>query len=165
MSIMRTKGQGYLVVNKNRFSGKAIITSTPISAGSWMANYYQPNQTQKNLNIDSNRKLVIQNYSKDLGSAVFWGWDVIAADEMDDVYLFQLKHRENSKLRIYITLGRELQVSDLENNLFLMYQCYVHDDDGDWHETFWLDSDKLNYKSFWDRIETIADKHHPLLPF
>jgi len=119
---MRTKGQGNLVVNKNRFSGKAIITSTPISAGSWMANYpismsswfntyYQQNQNQKNLNIDSNRKLVIQNYSKDLGSAVFWGWDVIAADEMDDVYLFQLKHRENSKLRIYITLGRELQVS------------------------------------------------------
>jgi hypothetical protein len=165
MSIMRTKGQGNLVVNKNRFSGKAIITSTPISAGSWFTNYYQQNQNQKNLNIDSNRKLVIQNYSKDLGSAVFWGWDVIAADEMDDVYLFQLKHRENSKLRIYITLGRELQVSDLENNLFLMYQCYVHDDDGDWHETFWLDSDKLNYKSFWDRIETIADKHHPLLPF
>ncbi len=165
MSIMRTKGQGNLVVNKNRFSGKAIITSTPISAGSWFTNYYQQNQNQNNLNIDSNRKLVIQNYSKDLGSAVFWGWDVIAADEMDDVYLFQLKHRENSKLRIYITLGRELQVSDLENNLFLMYQCYVHDDDGDWHETFWLDSDKLNYKSFWDRIETIADKHHPLLPF
>ncbi len=165
MSIMRTKGQGNLVVNKNRFSGKAIITSTPISMSSWFNNYYQQNQTQKNPNFDPNRKLVIQNYTKDLGSAVFWGWDVIAADEMDDVYLFQLKHRENSKLRIYITLGRELQVSDLENNLYQMYQCYMHDDDGDWHETFWLDSGDINYKTFWDKIETIVDKHHPLLPF
>lgn len=165
MSIMRTKGQGNLVVNKNRFSGKAIITSTPISWRSWMYNYYQQNQTQKNLNIDPIRKLVIQNYSKDLGSAVFWGWDVISADEMDDVYLFQLKHRENPKLRVYITLGRELQVSDLENNLFLMYQCYMHDDDGDWHETFWLDSDDINYKTFWDKIERLVDKHHPLYPF
>lgn len=165
MSIMRTKGQGNLVVSKNRFSGKAIITSTPISMSSWMHNYYQQNQNQKNLNIDPNRKLVIQNYAKDLMSAVFWGWDMILADEMDDVYVFQLMNRENIKLRVYITLGRELQVSDLENNLYQMYQCYMHDDDGDWHETFWLDSSDINYKKFWDKIETLVDKHHPLYPF
>lgn len=154
MSIMRTKGQG-----------KVIITSTPISAGSWFNNYYQQNQTQKNPNFDPNRKLVIQNYAKDLGSAVFWGWDVIQAVEMDDGYLFQLMNRENSKLRVYITLGRELQVSNLENNLYQMYQCYMHDDEGDWDETFWLDSGDINYKTFWDKIEKLVDKHHPLLPF
>ena len=165
MSIMRTKGQGNLVVNKNRFSGKAIITSTPISAGSWMANYYQPNQTQKNPNFDPNRKLVIQNYAKDLGSGVFWGWDIISADETDEYYLFQLSHRQDSKLRVYITLGRELQVSNLENNLYQMYQCYMHDDLGEWNETIWFDSTNLNHPLFWGRVETIVDKHHPLLPF
>ena len=108
---------------------------------------------------------MIQNYAKDLGSAVFWGWDVIQAVEMDDGYLFQLMNRENSKLRVYITLGRELQESDLENNLYQMYQCYMHDDEGDWDETFWLDSNDINYKTFWDKIEKLVDKHHPLLPF
>lgn len=153
MSIMRTKGQGNLVVNKNRFSGKVIVTSTPYGNNNFYDLYKMKN------------KLKIQNYAKDLGSGVFWGWDVISADEMDDVYLFQLANRENSKLRVYITLGRELQVSDLENNLYQMYQCYIHDDDGDWHETFWFDIDKLNYKSFWDTIEKLVDKHHPLYPF
>jgi hypothetical protein len=156
---MRTKGQGYVAINPNPKSGGWA------SAMGWAAKYYQQNQTQKNPNFDTIGKLVIQNYAKDLGSGIFWGWDVIAADELEDVYLFQLANRENSKLRIYITLGRELQVSDLENNLFLMYQCYVHDDDGDWHETFWLDSDNLNHKSFWDRIEKLVDKHHPIYPF
>jgi hypothetical protein len=108
---------------------------------------------------------VIQNYAKDLGSGVFWGWDVISADEMDDVYLFQLRNRENSKLRVYITLGRELQTSDLENNLYQLYQCYMHDDDGNWEERFWLDGKDINHKTFWGKIETIVDKHHPLYPF
>ena len=138
---MRTKGQG-----------KIIITSTPTGSN----NFYDLYKMEK--------KLKIQNYSKDLMSAVFWGWDMITADEMDDVYLFQLKNRENPKLRVYITLGRELQVSDLENNLYQMYQCYIHDD-GDWHETFWFDINTLNYKSFWDTIEKLVDKHHPLYPF
>ena len=148
------------------FRPHAIITSTPISMSSWFSNYYQQNQTQKNRSIDPIRKLVIQNYEKDLNTGVFWGWDVIAADEMDDVYLFQLRNRQNNKLRVYITLGRELQTSDFENNLCLMYQCYIHDDDGDWHETIWFDSNNLNHKSFWDRIETIVDKHMQTpLPF
>ena len=156
MSIMRTKGQG-----------KVILTGTP-KGGGWaasMASYYQQNQTQKNPNFDPNRKLVIQNYAKDLGSGVFWGWDIISADETDEYYLFQLKHRQDSKLRVYITLGRELQVSNLENNLYQMYQCYMHDDLGEWNETIWFDSTNLNHPLFWGRVETIVDKHHPLLPF
>jgi hypothetical protein len=151
---MRTKG-----------NGKVVLTSTPISAGSWMAKYYQQNQTQKFPNFDPIGKLVIQNYAKDLGSGVFYGWDVISADETDEHYLFQLRNRENSKLRVYITLGRELQTSDLENNLHQMYQCYMHDDDGDWDERFWLDANRINYKEFWRLIEKIVDKHYPILPF
>ena len=157
MSIMRNRGKGWLQ--------PCIVTSTPLSALSWAAKYYQQNLTQKNPNFDTIGKLVIQNYSKDLGSGVFWGWDVIAADEMDDVYIFGLRSRENSKLKIYITLGRELQTSDLENNLHQMYQCYMHDDDGDWEERFWLNANRINYKEFWGLVEKIVDKHHPLYPF
>ena len=159
MSIMRTKGMG-----------KVVLSSTPkgggwASAMGWAAKYYQQNQTQKNPNFDTIGKLVIQNYAKDLGSGVFYGWDVIAADEMNDVYLFQLQNRENSKLRVYITLGRDLQTSDLENNLYQMYQCYMYDDDGKWEEKFWLDANRINYKEFWRLIENIVDKHYPILPF
>jgi hypothetical protein len=156
---MRTKG-----------NGKVVLTSTPkgggwASAMGWAAKYYQQNQTQKNPNFDTNRKLVIQNYAKDLGSGVFWGWDVIAADETDENYLFQLRNRENGSLRVYITLGRELQVSDLENNLYQMYQCYIHDDLAQWDKRFWLDAKDINHKTFWGMIEKIVDGYHPLLPF
>jgi hypothetical protein len=156
---MRTKG-----------NGKIILTPTPKASGwasamGWAANYYQLNQTLKNPNFDTIRKLVIQNYAKDLDSGVFWGWDIISADETDEYYLFQLKHREDSKLRVYITLGRELQTSDLENNLHQMYQCYMHDDDGDWEERFWLNANRINYKEFWGLVERIVDRHHPLYPF
>lgn len=151
MSIMRTKGQGYLNPNP--------------SMSSWMYNYYQQNQNQKNLNIDPIRKLVIQNYSRDLTYAVFYGWDVIYADEMDDVYVFQLMYRTQPELKVHITLGRELQVSDLEHNLFLMYQCYIHNDEGDWSKTIWFDKNDLNYKTFWNTIESIVDEKYPLLPF
>ena len=155
MSIMRTKGQGYIN-----------ISSMPkVSMSSWFSNYYQQNQTQKNLNIDPIRKLVIQNYGRDLTYAVFYGWDVIAADETDEHYLFQLMYRAQPKLRVYITLGRELQVSDLEHNLFLMYQCYIHNDEGDWSKTIWFDKDDLNYKTFWNTIESVVDEKYPLLPF
>jgi hypothetical protein len=154
---MRGKGNGWLQ--------PCIVTSTPLSAGGWMARYYQQNLTQKNPNFDTIGKLVIQNYAKDLGSGVFWGWDVVAADEMDDVYIFGLRSRENSNLRIYITLSRELQTSDLENNLHQMYQCYMAGDDSDWEERFWLDANRINHKEFWGLIEKIVDKHHPLYPF
>lgn len=163
MSIMRTKGQGNLVVTKNRFSGKAIITSTPISMGSWFYNYYQQNQTQKNPNFDSNRKLVIQNYAKDLGSAVFWGWDVIAADETEDSYLFQVQNRSDNKLRVYITLGRELQYSELPYYPEMMYQCYIHDDEGHWNNRSWFRVHDITYKNFWELIEETITNHH--LPF
>jgi len=65
---MRTKGQGYVGTPKG--GGWA-------SAMAWAANYYQQNQNQKNPNFDTIGKLVIQNYAKDLGSGVFYGWDVM----------------------------------------------------------------------------------------
>jgi hypothetical protein len=154
MSIIRTKGQGYVTINPNPKSGGWAAS---------MAKYYQQNQTQKNPNFDTIGKLVIQNYAKDLGSGVFYGWDVIAADEMDDVYLFQLQNRENSKLRVYITLGRELQTSDLENNLHQMYQCYIHDDEGSWSSTQWFRGHDITYKNFWQVVEETITNHH--LPF
>ena len=143
MSIMRTKGMG-----------KVVLSATPKGVNHFKELY------------DMNTKILhIKNYDKDLMRGVFYGWDVISADEMDDVYLFQLRNRENSKLRVYITLGRELQTSDLENNLHQMYQCYMHDDDGDWEEKFWLDANRINYKTFWGLMEKIVDKHYPLYPF
>jgi hypothetical protein len=41
----------------------------------------------------------------------------------------------------------------------------MHDYDSDWEEKFWLDAKSINHKTFWGTIETIVDKHHPLLPF
>lgn len=156
MSIMRTKGQGLVT-----------ISSMPkVSMNSWFSNYYQQKQPQKKFpNIDPIRKLVIQNYNRDLTYAVFYGWDVIQADEMDDVYVFQLIYRTHPELKVHITLGRELQVSDLEHNLFLMYQCYIHNNEGDWSKTIWFDKDDLNYNTFWNTIESIVDEKYPLLPF
>ena len=153
MSIIQTKGQG-----------KVLLTGTPISAVSWMAKYYQQNQTQKNLNFDTIRKLVIQNYAKDLMSAVFWGWDIITASETEDSYLFQLANRENPKLRVYITLSRILQQPDIKYP-DEFYQCYIHDDAGEWSERIWLGTYSLNHKEFWGTIESIVDAHHPLYPF
>ena len=50
--------------------------------------------------------ITIQNYNKDLNQGVIYGWDIIAADETDDVYIFQLKNRKDNKLRVYVSLGR-----------------------------------------------------------
>lgn len=115
--------------------------------------------------IRMDKILTIQNYSKDLDMMVFWGWDVLSADELDGNYMFQLKHRKESKLRVYISLSRELQTSDREHNNNLMYQCYIHDDNGDWSEVTWFYGKDLTYKNFWKCIEEIVDKYHPLLPF
>ena len=115
--------------------------------------------------ITMDKILTIQNYSKDLDMMVFWGWDVLSADELDGNYMFQLKHRKDSKLRVYISLSRELQTSDREHNNDLMYQCYIHDDNGDWSEQTWFYGKDLTYKNFWKCIEEIVDKYHPVLPF
>ena len=115
--------------------------------------------------IRMDKILTIQNYSKDLDMMVFWGWDVLSADELDGNYMFQLKHRKDSKLRVYISLSRELQTSDREHNNNLMYQCYIHDDNGDWSEVTWFYGKDLTYKNFWKCIEEIVDKYHPVLPF
>ena len=115
--------------------------------------------------IRMDKILTIQNYSKDLDMMVFWGWDVLSADELDGNYMFQLKHRKDSKLRVYISLSRELQTSDREHNNDLMYQCYIHDDNGDWSEVTWFYGKDLTYKNFWKCIEEIVDKYHPVLPF
>jgi len=154
MSIIRTKGQGYVTINPNPKSGGWAAS---------MAKYYQQNQTQKNPNFDTIGKLVIQNYAKDLGSGVFYGWDVISADETDESYLFQLQNRTDNKLRVYITLGRELQYSELPYYPEMMYQCYIHDDDGSWSSTQWFRGHDITYKNFWQVVEETITNHH--LPF
>lgn len=156
---MRTKGGG-----ASANSPKVTPSPTPISASSWMANHYQQNQTQKNPNFDTINKLVIQNYAKDLGSGVFYGWDVISAEETDESYLFELLNRENNTLRIYITLGRILQFADEPYFPELMYQCYVHDDNDVWGDKRWFRVDDITYKNFWGIVEEIVDRYQPL-PF
>ncbi len=156
MSIMRT----------NRNNGSIVITPTPNGVG-WagsMSNNYQQTQTQKNSNFDTSRKLVIQNYAKDLGMMVFWGWDILAAEEFAETYTFQLKHRSEPKLGVHITLGRELQQQDIKYPE-LFYQCYIMDTNDEWSETAWFCVDDLGYTNFWAVIEEIVDKHNPLLPF
>lgn len=141
MSIMRTNG-----------NGKVIITSTPKGVVNFEDLYMIKN------------KLKIENYTKDLDMMVFYGWDVLAADETEDSYLFQLALRENSKVRVYITLGRILQQPDIKYPE-TFYQCYIHDDEGKWDKTIWLNTKSINYKTFWDMIESVVDEYHPILPF
>lgn len=151
----------------NRNNGSIVITPTPNGVG-WagsMSNNYQQTQTQKNSNFDTIRKLVIQNYAKDLGLMVFWGWDILAAEEFAETYTFQLKHRSEPKLGVHITLGRELQTSDKANRNDLMYQCYIMDTNDEWSERIWFYGEDLSYVNFWAVVEEIVDKHNPLLPF
>lgn len=123
---------------------------------------YQKNQKDE---TDPKGKLVIQNFSKDLNMMVIYGWDVISADEVEDSYLFQLALRENPKLRVYITLGRDLQYAELPYYPEKMYQCYIHDDEGNWEDRSWFRAHDLTYKNFWGMVEEIIDKHHPIYPF
>jgi hypothetical protein len=147
--------------NRGSRTSKLVMSPNPISAGSWFTNYYQKNQNPK---TDSKGKLVIQNYKRDLTYAVFYGWDMIMADELEDSYVFQLMPRENKKLRIYITLGRNLQQSDIKYPE-TFYQCYIHDDAGEWSKTVWLNAQSINYMKFWNMIESVVDEYHPILPF
>lgn len=140
MSIMRTNGQG-----------KVILTGTP-KGGNVFYDLY-----------NMNKKLTIKNYSRDLTYAVFYGWDVISADELEDSYIFQIMQRENKKLRVYITLGRVLQEPFPSSEMF--YQCYIHDDAGKWDKTVWLNAKSINYMTFWNMIESVVDEHHSILPF
>lgn len=133
-------------------------------SGAGAGKLYQSNQTPKNPNFDTKGKLVIQNYSRDLTYAVFYGWDVISADETDEHYLFQLMARSQPKLRVYITLGRNLQNPSYPSSE-TFYQCYIHDDAGEWDKTIWLDAKSINYKTFWNMIESVVDEYHPILPF
>ena len=145
-------------------TGKRIIASNGISAGSWFSNYYQSNQNPKKAKSDPIGKLVIQNYNKDFKQMVFWGWDIIDAAELDESYIFQLAHRTEKKLRVYITLGRIIQQPDIKYPE-MMYQCYIHDDNGDWERRIWLKHESINYKTFWQMIESVVDEYHPILPF
>ncbi len=151
MSIMRTKGMG-----------KVMVASTPISVGSWFNKYYQKNQKNE---PDPKGKLVIHNFNKDFKKMVFWGWDVIDTAELDESYIFQLAHRTETKLRVYITLGRVLQYAELPYYPEMMYQCLIHDDKGEWENRSWFRAHDLTYKNFWSVVEEIVDKHHPILPF
>lgn len=111
------------------------------------------------------KKLKIENYAKDLNLMVIYGWDVISAEELDDNYIFQLSFRTDPKARVYITLSRELQRGDDPENNDLMYQCYIHDDKGEWSERTWFYGKDLTYKNFWECVEDIIEKYEPSLPF
>ena len=106
------------------------------------------------------KKLHIKNYDRELTMMIFWGWDIIAADESEELYSFQLKHRSNNNLRVYITLGRELQVAPVPYYPELMYQVYIHDDKGDWDYRGWFRGHDLNYKNFWEVVEEEVEKHY-----
>jgi len=138
---MRTKGMG-----------KVVLSATPKGV-----NHF------KELYDMSTKILHIKNYDKDLTRGVFYGWDVISADETDESYLFQLQNRTDNKLRVYITLGRELQYSELPYYPEMMYQCYIHDDDGSWSSTQWFRGHDITYKNFWQVVEETITNHH--LPF
>ncbi len=141
MSIMRTKGMG-----------KIVLSATPKGVNHFKELY------------DMNTKILhIKNYDKDLMRGVFYGWDVISADETDESYLFQLQNRTDIKLRVYITLGRVLQYSSLPYYPEMMYQCYIHDDEGSWSSTQWFRGHDITYKNFWQVIEETISNHH--LPF
>ena len=141
--------------------GNNIGNRTFMSKGGPLGSTYQKNQKNE---TDPKGKLVIQNFDKDITSAVFYGWDLISADELDESYMFQLMNRENPKLRVYITLGRTLQRTALKYPA-MMYQCYIHDDNGEWERRTWLSADNINYKTFWNMIESVVDEYHPILPF
>jgi hypothetical protein len=141
--------------------GNNIGNRTFRSKGGPLGSMYQKNQKNE---TDPKGKLVIQNFDKDITSAVFYGWDLISADELDESYMFQLMNRENPKLRVYITLGRTLQRTALKYPA-MMYQCYIHDDNGKWDRRMWLSADTINYKTFWNMIESVVDEYHPILPF
>ena len=141
MSIMRTKGMG-----------KVVLSATPKGVNHFKELY------------DMNTKILhIKNYDKDLMRGVFYGWDVISADETEDSYLFQVQNRTDNKLRVYITLGRELQYSELPYYPEMMYQCYIHDDEGSWSSTQWFRGHDITYKNFWQVVEETISNHH--LPF
>jgi hypothetical protein len=89
---------------------------------------------------------------------------MIMADELEDSYVFQLMPRENKKFRIYITLGRNLQQPEFPSSE-MFYQCYIHDDAGEWSKTVWLNAQSINYMKFWNMIESVVDEYHPILPF
>jgi hypothetical protein len=138
---MRTKGMG-----------KVVLSATPKGVNHFKELY------------DMNTKILhIKNYDKDLMRGVFYGWDVISADETDESYLFQLQNRTDIKLRVYITLGRVLQYSSLPYYPEMMYQCYIHDDEGSWSSTQWFRGHDITYKNFWQVVEETISNHH--LPF
>jgi hypothetical protein len=138
---MRTKGMG-----------KVVLSATPKGINNF-----------KELYDMNTKKLHIKNYDKDLMRGIFYGWDVISADETEDSYLFQVQNRTDNKLRVYITLGRELQYSELPYYPEMMYQCYIHDDEGHWSNRSWFRVHDITYKNFWELIEETITNHH--LPF
>jgi hypothetical protein len=137
---MRTKGMG-----------KIVLSATPKGVHNFKDLYTM------------NKKLTIENFDKDLNMGIFYGWDVISADETEDSYLFQVQNRTDNKLRVYITLGRELQYSELPYYPEMMYQCYIHDDEGSWSSTQWFRGHDITYKNFWQVVEETISNHH--LPF
>jgi len=115
------------------FRPHAIITSTPKGINNFKDFY------------SMDKKLTIENFDKDLNTSVFYGWDIISADETEDSYLFQLRYRTDNKLRVYITLSRVLQYAELPYYPEMMYQCYIHDDNGEWDNRSWFREHYITY--------------------
>jgi hypothetical protein len=157
--------------------GKVIITSTPKGSG-WLqplmvtqisGSWYQSKSSPKNLNIDTKGKLMIQNYNKEVGHGVWWAWDLISADELDDSYMFALRNRVNPYLEIYVSLGRLLQMAP-EPYSEMRYQVYIHNQlnspVGEWDFTAWVRPEDLGHKKFWGLVERIVEDKQPTdLPF
>lgn len=135
MSIMRTKG-----------NGKVIITSTPKGDGGFYDLYKM------------GKRITIENYNKDDGMMVIWGWDVLQSDESEELYSFQLQHRTHTEMRIYITLSRVLQYAPSPYYPEMMYQCYITDDDGMWEDRSWFRAWDLSYKNFWAIVEDVIER-------
>ena len=140
MSIMRTKG-----------NGKVVLSSTPKGGGwaasmaSWaasMASYYQQNQTQKNPNFDTRGWLLIQNYNADVGFGVFYNWDMKFALEDKGFYSFEFEHRVEGK-RVYVLLHREKTHDGF-------YKVYLQDMKDMWKKDIYLAPNHIAKTQFYN---------------
>lgn len=104
--------------------------------------------------------LKIENFGKDEGLMLIWGWDLLQAYEDTDMYNFLLGKRSDNNDRVYITLSRVKQYSPSPYYPEKRYQVYISDDNGDWSETLWLSGNDIqNYHNFLSYVEEVLEKN------
>lgn len=103
--------------------------------------------------------ITIENYNKDLGMMMIWGWDLERADEMDDAYIFQLAKRAKPEDKVYFTLGRVKQYAESPYYPEMRYQLYMCDHSGNTTDRLWLDKNDLLYMKLLAIIEGTLNKH------